>query len=92
VLTVAVNELPTDGDVTWSLKLRFPTDPDSVDTEIDSGALTTIGTYAISVPYPPEGEWGPASADGYGTYESHAILHIADPCPDVGWDRWYKAP
>ena len=90
VLTVAVSDLVED--VPWTLKLRFPTDPDSSDQVIKSGVFTTEGVYHINVPYPAKGEWGPVSQDGYGTYESHATLNIAKPCGDVGWDRWYKAP
>ncbi len=81
-----------DTPVAWSLKLRFPTDPDSVDTEIKSGEFDTNGEHLITLDYPVKGEWGPVSTDGYGAYESHATLHISGPCNDVGWDRWYKAP
>ncbi len=88
VLTVEVAEL--DEPLDWSLKLRFPTDPDSADTEIDSGVISEVGTYQITLNYPSEGEWGPVSTDGYGTYEAHATLNITEPCGDVGWDRWYK--
>jgi hypothetical protein len=90
VLTVAVSDITKS--IPWSLKLRFPTNPSSSDTEIASGVFTENGTYNISVPYPPQGSWGPVSQDGYGTYESHATLHIGTPCGDIGWDRWYKAP
>lgn len=89
VLTVVVADI-TD-PIPWSLKLRFPTDPSSYDTEIKSGVFTENGTFDINVAYPAKGSWGPVSQDGYGTYESHATLHIATPCGDVGWDRWYKA-
>lgn len=91
--TLRVNVANLAGQtVTWSLKLRFPTDPDSVDTEIKSGEFDTDGEHLITLPYPLKGEWGPVSTDGFGTYESHATLHISGPCNDVGWDRWYKAP
>jgi len=90
VLTVGVSDLAEN--VSWTLKLRFPTDPDSSDQVINSGVFTANGVYHITVPYPDKGEWGPVSQDGYGTYESHATLNISKPCGDVGWDRWYKAP
>jgi hypothetical protein len=90
VLTVAVSDIAES--VPWTLKLRFPTDPSSKDTVINSGVFTENGTYHLTVPYPAKGSWGPVSQDGYGTYESHATLNISKPCGDVGWDRWYKAP
>jgi hypothetical protein len=92
VLTVAVSDMTAGSSVPWTLKLRFPTDPSSKDTVINSGVFTENGTYHLTVPYPAKGSWGPVSQDGYGTYESHATLNIAKPCGDVGWDRWYKAP
>jgi hypothetical protein len=90
VLTVDVSDLT--GDVAWTLKLRFPTDPSIPEEVINSGVFTQNGTYHLTVPYPPKGEWGEVSDDGYGTYESHATLNISKPCNDVGWDRWYKSP
>lgn len=90
ILFVEVAALPEPVD--WSLKLRFPTDPDgSEDVEIGSGVIEEDGTYEITVNYPPAEEWPGPSDDGYGTYESHATLHITDPCGDVGWDRWFKS-
>ncbi len=90
VLFVEVSALPEP--VSWSLKLRFPTDPDgSEDVEIDTGMIEEDGTYEIVLNYPPAEEWSGPSTDGQGTYESHATLHITDPCGDVGWDRWFKS-
>jgi hypothetical protein len=90
VLAVAVSDLA--GPVSYDVSLRFPTDPSSTDQQIASGVFTENGIHYITVSYPPKGQWGPVSEDGYGTYESHATLNISKPCGDVGWDRWYKAP
>lgn len=89
--TLHVNVSGLTEPVSWSLKLRFPTDPSSADTEVKSGVFSEDGIYPITLEYPAQGDWGPVAADGTGTYESHATLHISDPCDDVGWDRWYKA-
>lgn len=89
VLTIDVSEL--EEPISWSLNLSFPTDPDSEGTELNSGEISEPGTYTVNVAYPAEGEWGPVSDDGDGTYEAHAALTLTEPCGDVSWNRWFEA-
>lgn len=88
-LLIEVQELP--GPVTWSLTMWFPNDPESEETVIGSGELTSGEVETVAVNYPAKGDWGPVSGDGDGRYEAQVALEITEPCGSVDWERWYKA-
>ncbi|WP_082226627.1 lectin-like domain-containing protein [Microscilla marina] len=87
-VTVTIANITEPVNYTW--KLTFPTDPSVQAVEV-SGTFTQDGTYEITIPIPPKGQWGNVATDGSGLFKANISFNISTPCGDQNWERIYYA-